>query len=101
MATHYTLSKKQLPAGVITHYCPYCYKKKRKELKNTKRDPANELDTLTYIKGLVIYVLKNGEKRKYIDEFWTCPHCQKRIDDKDFLKSYCVTPEMNITQMKT
>lgn len=87
----YTLAKKQLPPGVKTHYCPYCYQSKKKQLINTKKSVFDELDSLTYFKILEVGHLKNGEEKKYIDEFWLCPLCKKRIDDKDFLKTYCVT----------
>lgn len=89
MAEHFTLIKKKLPPGIKNHYCPYCYKSKQKELVNTKKSVFDELDTLTFIKDLQVMRFKSGEEKKYIDEFWTCPNCRKRIDDKDFLKSYC------------
>jgi len=93
MGNIFTLAKKDLTPGKKYNYCPYCYQKKKQELKNTAIDPTTTISPLIYNKTLEVYVFKNGEEKKYIDEFYICPNCKKRIDEKDFLKTYCVTPE--------
>lgn len=89
MSNIYTLAKKDLTPGKKLNYCPYCYQRKKQELKNTAIDPLTMLKPLIYNKTLEVYQLKNGEEKKYIDEFYTCPVCTHKITDKDFLKTYC------------
>lgn len=91
----YTLASKPLQPGTQMNYCPYCFKVKKNQLKGTKKTVFDELDPLTYVKELQIIPLKNGEKKKYIDVFYTCETCHKKITDDDFVMAYCVDPDNN------
>lgn len=74
----------------IYNYCPYCMKKWKEQFKDSPN--ASYLDSLkplTYKKYLVLDGKdKHGDDIKYIDEFWECSRCDKKLTTDDFLV-YC------------
>lgn len=88
----YLLSNHMLHAtqNGIMSYCPYCYKETKKRIEGTKQDFKDFLKPLIYKKFLVLDGKdKHGNDIKYINEYWECTHCERKLTTDDFVLNYC------------
>lgn len=88
---YFNLERKQLSTdgNGKYNYCPYCIKDIKKLTPD--KDYKEVMKPIIYNKVLCVddeHFKENGDNVKWIEEFWECPRCRKKLTDEDYVLHY-------------
>lgn len=87
----YLLQKTQLSKNNKYNYCPYCVDEYTRQNGKEKSNYMEILSPITYQRIMEVDKDKNGNETKYVDEFWECSRCKKKLTSEDFRMRYCAS----------